>query len=623
MRRPVLLLALGVSLLAILAVPPAASGAPRPVRALVLREATSPVLGELRAQLGANLQVDRATSRRLRQSRRYRLLIVDGDALSPAELARRRRAIDRYMDRRGWVLGLDIRRGHFARAIDRLTRVSVRPATGGHSARVFLFRHARVGRVPATVTLRAARLNPLGSAQLSPSGREEALADNTARIAAMVRARLLRPRTGLPPAPSVRLTSGDDGIPAEALHKLWPHTEANAGVVPKPAYFSSNPPPSGVTPPSPGSQTVTWTMNHVFDAYLDNSPSHPDGNFQVVTYNLDGHLAPKKPNEKFQYMDDTFRVGLSDLNLERAWWTGLVDVSVTPDAATDEKLTWQANAPATPNEETTYTSGQEFEVGISATEEGPAVSASYTVNNESEHTVPDWGVVSDSSGNTLDWEFSARNACDVRTTSPPSACAAGATLLPVRPNELSLGDLSIATSGRWRTKEPLEPGNGTLNFKLATPVTLADTVCPFYGVGACDQRWGIYVDKLQTGPPDINYTLDASDVVPVGLKPLTLSPNPADGASNQPVTGTVTLERNAPVQTNIKVFSDDPNATLPLPVQGAPGVTQDSVTIPEGESSATFRINTNNNDLPKGATETADITAFYTDPTIAQLRVKG
>jgi hypothetical protein len=111
--------------------------------------------------------------------------------------------------------------------------------------------------------------------------------------------------------------------------------------------------------------------------------------------------------------------------------------------------------------------------------------------------------------------------------------------------------------------------------------------------------------------------------VPVGLKPLTLSPNPADGAWNQPVTGTVTLERTAPVQTNIKVFSDDPNATLPLPVQGAPGVTQDSVTIPEGESSATFRINTNNNDLPKGETDTADITAFYTDPTIAQLRVKG
>jgi hypothetical protein len=622
MRRPAVPLALGVLSLAILVLPPAASAARQPVRALVLRDATSPVLGELRAQLGANLRVKRATSRRLRQSRRYRLLIVDGDTFSPAELARRRRAINRYMNRRGWVLALDVRRGHFARALDRLTRLSVRPAIGGRSARVFLFRHALVGRVPATVTLRAPRLNPMGSQQLPPSGREKALADNTARIAGLVRARLLRPGAGLPPAPTVRLTSGGDGIPAEALHKLWLHTEAGS-LVPKPAYFTaSTPPPLGVTPPTPGSQTVTWTMNHQFDAYLDNSPSHPDGNFQVVTYDLDGQLAPKKSNEKFQYMDDQFQVGAGYLNLERAWWTGLVDVSVTPDAATDGKLTWQGNAPATPNEETTYSSGQEFEVGISATEEGPALSASYTVNNETEHTVPDWGVVSDSSGNDLDWEFSARNACDVRPTSTPAACA-GSNLLPVRPNELSLGNLSVATSGRWRTKEPLEPPNGTLAFTLDTPVTLADTVCPYYGILECDQRWGIFVDTIKTGPPAINYTLDASDVVPVGLKPLTLSPNPADGASNQPVTGTITLERPAPVQTNVKVFSDDANATLPLPVQGAPDVTQDSVTIPEGESSATFRINTNNNDLPKGATETADITAFYTEPTVAQLRVKG
>jgi hypothetical protein len=258
MRRPAVPLALGVLSLAILVLPPAASGARQPVRALVLRDATSPVLSELRTQLEANLRVKRATSRRLRQSRRYRLLIVDGDALSPAEFARRRRAIDRYMNRRGWVLALDVRRRHFNRALDRLTRVSVRPATGGRSARVFLFRHALVGRVPATVTLRAPRLRPLGAGQLPPSGRVKALADHTARISALVRARLLRPRTGLPPAPNVRLTSGGDGIPTEALHKIWRHTEADAAV-PRPAYFSRNTPPAGVTPPSPGSQTVTWT----------------------------------------------------------------------------------------------------------------------------------------------------------------------------------------------------------------------------------------------------------------------------------------------------------------------------------------------------------------------------
>jgi hypothetical protein len=622
MTRPTRPAALGALALAILAFTPAASTARPPIRALAFHDAASPVLGELRAQLGANLDVDRATPKRLRQRRRYRLLILDGDALTPAELARRRRAINRYMDGRGWVLALDVRRGHFARALDRLTRLSVRPTSGGTSARLFLFRHALVGRVPATVTLRAARLSPFGSAQLPPSGREKALADHTARLARLVSARLLRPSTGLPQPPRVQLTSGDDGIPEEALHKLWLHTEAGSAV-PKPAWFSVNTPGLGTTPPTPGSQTVTWTVNHQFDAYLDNSPSHPDGNFQVLTYNLDANFAPKRPNEKFQYMDDQFHVGLDYWNLERAWWTGLVDVSVTPDAATDGKLTWQANAPATPNEETTYTSGQEFEVGISASEEGPALSASYTVNNETEHTVPDWGVVSDTSGNDLDWEFSARNACDVRPTSTPAACTSGANLIPVRPNELSLGNLSIAASARWQTKQPLEFGNGKLNFTLDTPVTLADTVCPYYGIGVCDQRWGLFVDRINTGPTAINYALDASDVVPVAVKSLTVAPNPADGASNQPVTATITLERAAPVQTNVKVFSDDGNATLGTPVNNAPGVYEDTVSIPEGESSATVQINTNANGLKKGQIETADITAFYAEPTTVQLRVKG
>jgi hypothetical protein len=621
MRRPAI--AVATAMVALLSLAPGTAAARQPDRALVLARAASPVLAELRAQLGVGLRVDRATPRRLRRTRRYRLLVLDGDALSPAGLARRRRAIDRYMDGHGWVLALDVRRGHFARALDRLTGLSVRPVTGGRSARVFFFRQAKVGRVPAVLTLRASRLRPRGALQLPPSGRHEAAVEQAARIAGMVRRRLLRPRTGLPERPRMRLTSGDDGLPVEALHKIYRHTEASSAV-PGPAYFRENTPQPGITPPTPGQQTVTWTVNHQFDAYLDNSPSHPDGNFQVVTYDLDAHFAPLKPTEKFQFMDDQFRVGLDHYNLERAWWTGYVGVSVAPDAATDAKLTWQGNNPATPNEETTYSSGQAFEVGFSASKDGPAVSASYTVNNEAEHSVPDWGVTSDSSENDLEWEFSARNACDVRPdTYSAGGCAVGGALTPVRPNQLSLGDLSIAASGRWETKQVLETGSGQLTFALRTPVTFADIVCPYWWVGACDQRWGIFLNRFETGPPAVNFMFDASDVVPVGVKSLDLAPNPADGAANQPVTGTVTLERPAPVETNIKLFSDDPNATLPLPVQGEPGVTQGSVTIDQGESSATFRINTNANDLPKGATETADITAFYTEPITEQLRVKG
>ena len=110
-------------------------------------------------------------------------------------------------------------------------------------------------------------------------------------------------------------------------------------------------------------------------------------------------------------------------------------------------------------------------------------------------------------------------------------------------------------------------------------------------------------------------------MIPVGVHSLTLDPNPADGSKNQVVKGTVTLARAAPVRTTVTLYADNANATLPVPL--GDGVSEGSVTIPEDDKSATFSLNTNDNDLPKGATSTVDITAFYTEPTTAQLNVRG
>jgi hypothetical protein len=101
--------------------------------------------------------------------------------------------------------------------------------------------------------------------------------------------------------------------------------------------------------------------------------------------------------------------------LERAWWTGLAYVSVTPDPSTDAKLTVQATAPATPDSTASYTVGDDFSVGFSVSpEEGPGFNTSYEVKHEKTITVPDWGVANQSAGDTLAWEFSARNPCDMR-----------------------------------------------------------------------------------------------------------------------------------------------------------------------------------------------------------------
>jgi hypothetical protein len=639
--RRILLSIVGLAL-AIVALAPATASARRPVRALAFAHAASPVLDELRTQLGSPLRIVRATRERLRHRRRYRLLIVDGDTLSPATLARHRSQIDRYLDGGGRVLALDVGLAHFARALDRLTRFSFRPhgagRSAGRSSRAFLFHQTVVGGVPTVPMLDAPSLEPMGAEGLAPDDRRQAAADQAARVAGLIRARLEpgadraarldvgtptgadspppQPGADLPAQPDVTTSTGDDGPPPEALHVSWPYTYASAAVSPQPAYYQQNTPDPGITPPTPGQQTVSYTVTHQFDVYLDNSPSHPDGNHQVVAYNLLLQTAPKYPNEKFTFMDDQFSVGPLTRNLERAWWTGLVDVDVNPDAATNGKLTWQNNAPATPNEETEYTAGQTFEVGVSVTDEGPAVEGGYTVSNETKYEVPDWGVVSDTAGNHLSWEFSARNNCDVRPNGAGN-CFATFDKTPVRPNDLSLGNLSVNASGLWNTNTLLQPGNGNVSFTLNTPITLADTVCAFWFVTACrsDDPDGRFIRPATTGPAATTASFDVADVVPVGIKSLTLAPNPADGGTNQAVTGTVTLTRPAPIQTTIKLFSDYGNATLPIPL--GDGVSTDTLTFKPGDQTKTFQILTNANDLPKGQHVSADITAFYAEPTTA------
>jgi hypothetical protein len=596
-----------------------------PVRGLVYERAASPVLRELRAQLGHKLRLAPVTRARLRRNRRYRLLVLDGDSLSPAALARRRRAIGRYMDRGGWVLALDVGPGHFTRTLDRLTSFTVGGA--GRSSRAFLFRDAVVHGHPSVLMFDAPSLGSVGAAAASAATHQGAADNQAAQAAYLMRARLLRPATGVdPPDP------GEQDVPDYLQHRLW-----NLAVVPDPkqppvvpaAWWNDDRkvwPVLGVPPQN--QQTANWVMNHNWAVYLDNAAGDPGGGFQVVTYNLDGEFTPKLSEEQFARMYQTFQlagIGDQEKYLERAWWTGLVDIGVTPDVATDGKLTVQATAPATPDATTQYTSGDEFSVGFSYDpSEGPGFEGSYKVSNVETHSVPDWGVANQSAGNALAWEFSARNACDVRAAHySDHACFSfglGSDQLgqPVMPNELSRSQLQLATTGRWRTKQLLtDSTNGTLSFMLGTRVQLMDTHCdswvPLAGCGGHDP------DSTRSGPPDQPYTIDVSDVVPVGIKGVTVAPNPVDGSANQKATGTVTVDSPARIPTTVVIFSDIRNAIVGPPTGS--GVSRTTVTIPTGQTQATFPILTNANRLPPGGAATAQITAFYGTATTVQLRV--
>jgi hypothetical protein len=599
-----------------------------PVRGLVYERAASPVLGELRAQLGHKLRLTPVTRARLRRNRRYRLLVLDGHSLSPAALARRRRAIGRYMDRGGWVLALDVGPGHFARTLDRLTRFNIGGA--GRSSRAFLFRDAVVHGHPSVIMLDTPRLGANGTTAASAATHRGVVGDQAAEVAYLMRARLLRPATGVdPPDP------GEQDVPDYLQHRQWNYTLSDAQGV-QAAYWNDTHLCSGLEcfidrvlgVPAQGHQTANWVMNHTFDVYLDNAAGDPGGDFQVVTYNLDGEFNPKRPDEQFAFMYESFPLrgaGGPTAFLERAWWTGAVDVGVTPDSATDGKLTLQATAPATPDATTQYTSGDEFSVGFSYDpSEGPGFESSYKVSNVQTHTVPDWGVANLSAGNALAWEFSARNACDIRGPHYSRGACFSLGLnadelgQPVLPNELSRSQLQLAATGRWRTKQLLaDSASGTLTFSLPSRVQIEDTYCPppFLDFGCTDwvPAW------TTTGPPTQSYTIDVSDVVPVGIKGVTVAPNPVDGSANQKAAGTVTLASPARIPTTVVIFSDIRNAIVGPPTGS--GVSRTTVSIPAGQTQATFPILTNANRISPGGSATAQITAFYGTATTTQLRV--
>jgi hypothetical protein len=410
--------------LILLALVPATAGARPPIRALVYPGASSPVLAKLREDLGRKLRVARATPARMRNRRRHRLLVLDGHAQSPSELAKRRAAIGRFMDGGGWVLALDVRGGHFARTLDRLTRFSATPTGVERTSRAFLFRDAVVHGRPGVLMLDVQQLAPAAAQRLNAARQGAAAPRQVADVARLIRERLQQPATGVPaPQPDQEEDS------PYLMHRFWSYQVPKQVALPA-GYWSNRDaawPVLGI--PGQGHQTAVWLMNHRWDLYLNNPAGNAAGAYQVVTYNLAGEFSPKQPDEKFVFMYDKFTiagVGDQDRYLERGWWSGVINVAVTPDAATNDKLQLQTTAPKTPDSVTKYSSGADFKIGFAISpEEGPGVETSAEVNNSQEYDIPDWGVENQARQAAVRWPGGSVPV--IPATSSPTTTTAAST----------------------------------------------------------------------------------------------------------------------------------------------------------------------------------------------------
>jgi hypothetical protein len=611
------------------------------VRALVLGKTSSPVLDDLKRSQGWQLTQAANANGRGNDPSKYDALVVDGDALSPEQLGEGT-LVDGFADAKRWVLALDVDPADYDRGLIDHTGFTV----GEHNGKsaMFLFGRQMLNDSPRVVMIEADDLSPGGSGNLGQEELRRDTARQTREVASTATRAVSAARSTLeeeyaPP--------GYKTPPEDAQHVSWTYSPLKSFRAPSPPHFDKAGPwcLQGVRErcnidtvvPEPGGQTPNWTFNHYFDVYLDNA-NRPQGNYQYLTYRLQGFFSPKGAGQEFAHMFDPFRTRqwytdtdwrlVGDYQMERAWWTQQLGVQVKPDAQTDGKLIHEESKPATPNEETEYSSHQTFKVGYTHSDGGQEVALDYEVENGEAHKISDWGVENKGAGNDLNWMFSARQPCDLRDEVNRTDDCFGKLFsdgMPLKPTDLSLGQLEVNAAGRWRTQSLLSGENGKATFGVKTPTALADTACTNVVVG-CARGDAFQVRRVAVGPnPDSdfveNYGIDIGAVNPIPIKSITFSPNPANGAKLDKVTGTVTLERPAPFDERVLVYSNSENATLGTPITDQ--LTKGIAEIPMGETSGTFEVLTNDNKLKPGEHTTATITAFFTKPYQTQLRVES
>jgi hypothetical protein len=602
----------------------------RGVDVLMLERGSSPVLSALRDRLGARLDLDYATPKRLRRTHRYELLIVDADTSTARELRRRERALRRFLDAGAAVLLLDADRGD-ERVLRGLTGFSAAPADRARGSRVVLIRLELVDGTPGIERTTAPRLIPRGANRLSPRARRAVVRRETRRLARLVAREAVARRHPAQAAVVSAAQAANSELPPEVQHLPFSETLTGSGVTP-PAYFD----PAGkdygerVTsfPGMNNRREVPWTpqlyrstMTHTFNVYLDNG-TNAGGDFQVVTYDVSGTFTPAT-DYRFNFMWGEFPGGIP---LEKAWWTGIAGLSVTPGRTTDSRLTALSALPETTGRASPMYTGSAFQLGYTQLQAtGSPTSASYFVDHRIQRWLPwEWALEKRPAGNAFAWEHSARVHCDVRTDHyREEECfdkrflAAGT---PITPNDGSIRAYDLGAGATWRSTSLLKDSTaGGLSFDVRTPITLADTYCvtrSFLAAFCTSQD----LTKYTIGTEQRTYSFDASRVVPVGIKSVTLDPTDPDAANQEHVTGTITLPAKVRMDTTVVVRSDDPHAELERSLGN--GRTTTTVVVPEGSSSGTFDIATNDDRIRPGNSVTARITSFYGTTVTTELRIR-
>ena len=168
------------------------------------------------------------------------------------------------------------------------------------------------------------------------------------------------------------------------------------------------------------------------------------------------------------------------------------------------------------------------------------------------------------------------------------------------PNELAMGLLVADTQALFQTTRLL---NTVETFEDTTTVTYLNVWSSYFDP--------IYHQYLYWNTPAA-WQINMGAVIPVPIASVSFAPDPVNAAAVKQTTGTVTLTAPAPMDTIVYLQSNSQNATV-LP----------STTIAQGQTSATFQVLVNTNGIASGGSTVATILASNAVASQAQLTVRN
>lgn len=276
--------------------------------------------------------------------------------------------------------------------------------------------------------------------------------------------------------------------------------------------------------------------------------------------------------------------GFSTSNM--GWFQVQLAAQIKPDNPAN--FQYQTDGPQNANQTTQVTTGVQFAMNFAEPFGGGT--NNFTYNDSESQDLTAWEVVNATNGAIGSWTWINQDPWMYNDPSRWDGYGFGGGLHGIgefrEPNNLALSQLVSDARIVYATPSVL------------SDIETFDHLTTIIYLNVWDKGGGV---KSATGGMQIHniWSIDMSAVLPIPIASITFSANPVSVKTTNQVTGTVTLQSPAKVDTPVLLKSNSQNASVLA-----------SVTVPMGQSSADFQVLINGNNIGSGDSTVATIQAY-------------